>query len=158
MASSFTSTYQYLMVYSHYTRTGQGLVQGLNGKLVPCKNAQTSLRQRQGPEYIVFFLCQSHFLYRIWYQSHVMWISHKILTRNRTEMAHAVSAHSVRTFHPGFESVGVAPEMNLKNPLHIGQKAHEWGIHPGFETQSRYHQESNQCLHKREWYSQNLEK
>ena len=37
---------------------------------------------------------------------------------------------------------GIAPEVNLRNPLHSGEKTHKWGIHPGFETQGRRHQKS----------------
>ena len=37
-------------------------------------------------------------------------------------------------------SVGVALEVNLRNPLHIHDKACKWGMHPGFETQGRRHQ------------------
>ena len=37
---------------------------------------------------------------------------------------------------------GVAPEVNLRNPLHAGKKACKWGIQPGFETQGRRHQKS----------------
>ena len=40
------------------------------------------------------------------------------------------------------KSAGVAPEVNLRNPLHAGDKAFKWGIHHGFETQSRRHQKS----------------
>ena len=29
---------------------------------------------------------------------------------------------------------GVAAEVNLRNPLHTGEKAHKQGIHPGLET------------------------
>ena len=39
-------------------------------------------------------------------------------------------------------SAGVALEVNLRNPLHAGDEAHKWGIHPGFETQGRHHQKS----------------
>ena len=39
-------------------------------------------------------------------------------------------------------SSGVAPEVNWRNPLHAGDKAHKQGIHPGFETQDRDHQKS----------------
>ena len=39
-------------------------------------------------------------------------------------------------------SAGVAPEVNLRNPLNTGKEAHKWGIHSGFETQGRYHQKS----------------
>ena len=39
-------------------------------------------------------------------------------------------------------SVGVTPQMNLKNPLHTGDEAHKCGIHPGFDTQGRHHQKS----------------
>ena len=28
---------------------------------------------------------------------------------------------------------GGAPEMNVRNPLHVGVEAYKWGIHPGFE-------------------------
>ena len=37
-------------------------------------------------------------------------------------------------------SAGVTPEVNLRNPLCIGEEAHKRGIHPGFETQGRRHQ------------------
>ena len=37
---------------------------------------------------------------------------------------------------------GVAPEVHLRNPLQAGKGAHKQGIHPGYETQSRYHQKS----------------
>ena len=40
------------------------------------------------------------------------------------------------------QSAGVAPEVNLRNSLHAGNKARKWGIHPGFETQGRRHQKS----------------
>ena len=39
-------------------------------------------------------------------------------------------------------SADVTLEVNLKNPLHVGNKAHKQGIHPGFETQGRHHQKS----------------
>ena len=39
---------------------------------------------------------------------------------------------------------GVAPEVNLRNPLYTGEEAHKWGISPGFETQGRRHQKSKQ--------------
>ena len=39
-------------------------------------------------------------------------------------------------------SAGVASEVNLRNLLHAGKKACRQGIHPGFETQGRYHQKS----------------
>ena len=39
-------------------------------------------------------------------------------------------------------STGVAPEVNMKNPLHAGIEAHNWGIHPGFETKGRHYQKS----------------
>ena len=35
------------------------------------------------------------------------------------------------------EAAGVAPEVNLRNLLHAGNKARKQGIHPGFETQGR---------------------
>ena len=34
-------------------------------------------------------------------------------------------------------SAGVAPEVNLRNPLHTGEEAHNRWVHPGFETQGR---------------------
>ena len=40
------------------------------------------------------------------------------------------------------QSAGVAPEVNLSNLLHAGDKARKGGIHPGFETQGRHHQKS----------------
>ena len=53
-------------------------------------------------------------------------------------------------------SAGVAPEVNLKIPLHTGDKAWKQvgGVHPGFESQSWRHQRSKkeyQCPHKKDW-------
>ena len=42
-----------------------------------------------------------------------------------------------RKFHQG-----VAPEVNLRNSLHAGDKARKREIHPGFETQGRHHQKN----------------
>ena len=39
-------------------------------------------------------------------------------------------------------SAGVAPEVNLRNSLHAGKKAHKPLFHPGFETQGRHHHTS----------------
>ena len=39
-------------------------------------------------------------------------------------------------------SAGVAPEVNLRNPLCAVKIACKWGIHPGFKTQGRRHQKS----------------
>ena len=39
-------------------------------------------------------------------------------------------------------SAGVTPELNLRNPLHIGEEADKPEIHPDFETQSKTHQKS----------------
>ena len=39
-------------------------------------------------------------------------------------------------------SVGVAPVVNLRNPLHIDEKACDQRIYPSFETQGRHHQMS----------------
>ena len=39
-------------------------------------------------------------------------------------------------------SVGVAPEVNLRNPLQAGEKAWQQGIHPAIETRGRCHQKS----------------
>ena len=39
-------------------------------------------------------------------------------------------------------SAGVAPEVNLRFPLHSGTKHTGKGIHSGFETQGRHHQKS----------------
>ena len=40
------------------------------------------------------------------------------------------------------QSVGVAPEVNLRNSLHAGNKACKRRIHSGFETQGRRRQKS----------------
>ena len=51
------------------------------------------------------------------------------------------------------QSAGVAPEVNLRNPLCAGEKARKRGIHPGFETQGRRQQKSKtgyQWSHKRD--------
>ena len=40
------------------------------------------------------------------------------------------------------KSVAVAPEMNPRNPLHAGDKAHKQEIHPESETQGRYYLKS----------------
>ena len=37
-------------------------------------------------------------------------------------------------------SVGVAPEVNLRNSLCAGNKAGKQEVHSGFETQTRLHQ------------------
>ena len=37
-------------------------------------------------------------------------------------------------------SAGVAPEMNMKNPLNADTEACKRGIHSGFETQGKSHQ------------------
>ena len=37
---------------------------------------------------------------------------------------------------------GIAPEVNLRIPLHSGDEVRKLGIHPGFETQSRRRQKS----------------
>ena len=39
-------------------------------------------------------------------------------------------------------SAGVAPEVNLRNLVHAGDKACKPRIHPDFETQGRHHQKS----------------
>ena len=39
-------------------------------------------------------------------------------------------------------SAGVAPEVNLRNPLCAGEEARKWGIHHDFETQGSHHQKS----------------
>ena len=36
---------------------------------------------------------------------------------------------------------GVTPDVNLRYSLCTGEEACEQGIHPGFETQGRHHQE-----------------
>ena len=40
-------------------------------------------------------------------------------------------------------SAGVAPEVNLRNPLHTGEEAHNRWVHPGFETQGRHHHQNS---------------
>ena len=37
---------------------------------------------------------------------------------------------------------GVAPEVNLRIPLHTGDKTYKQMTDPGFETQSRHHKKS----------------
>ena len=39
-------------------------------------------------------------------------------------------------------SAGVAPEMNLRNKLHVHNEAREQWAHPGFETRGGRHQKS----------------
>ena len=39
-------------------------------------------------------------------------------------------------------SAGVTPELNVRNPLHVGKEASKGGFHPGFETERRCHQKS----------------
>ena len=41
-------------------------------------------------------------------------------------------------------SVGVAPMVNLRNPLHTGEKTCEQRIDPSFETQGRHHHKQPQ--------------
>ena len=53
------------------------------------------------------------------------------------------------------KSAGVAPEVNLRNPLHAGDEACKQEMHPGFETQGRLHQKSKSgvpvALTKKNW-------
>ena len=35
-------------------------------------------------------------------------------------------------------SEGVTTEVNVKNPLNADDKAHKWGIHPGFKTKGTH--------------------
>ena len=39
-------------------------------------------------------------------------------------------------------SAGVTPEVNLRNPLHAGDKAGKLGIHHSFQTRGRRYQKS----------------
>ena len=39
-------------------------------------------------------------------------------------------------------SAGVAPNVNRRNPLHVGNDTGKWGIELGFGTQGRNHQKS----------------
>ena len=39
-------------------------------------------------------------------------------------------------------SASVAPEVNVRNPVHAADKAHKGGINLCFETQGRCHQKS----------------
>ena len=43
-------------------------------------------------------------------------------------------------------SAGVAPEVNLRNPLQSGEETHKQGIHPGFETHGIHHHKSKTGL------------
>ena len=45
---------------------------------------------------------------------------------------------------PTERPAGEAPEVNLGNPLHADNKAHQGGIHPGYQTQGRRHQKCKQ--------------
>ena len=49
------------------------------------------------------------------------------------------------------QSAGVTPEVNLRNSLHAGDKARKWGIHSGFETQGRHHQNSKTGVSVAPW-------
>ena len=44
--------------------------------------------------------------------------------------------------HGPKRSAGVTPEVNLRNPVYIGDDALKQRIDPGFETQGRRHQKS----------------
>ena len=46
-------------------------------------------------------------------------------------------------------SAGVAPEVNVRTPLHAGEKACKPGIHPAFETQGRSMKKGYQWPHKK---------
>ena len=51
-------------------------------------------------------------------------------------------------------SAGVAPEVNLRNPLHAGNKACKRGIHPSFEPRAditRSPKQGYQWSHKKDW-------
>ena len=48
----------------------------------------------------------------------------------------------VTTMLAAKRSAGVEPEVNLRHPLCTGEKARKQGVHPGFETQGRNHQNS----------------
>ena len=45
-----------------------------------------------------------------------------------------------------FRSAGVAPEVNLMNPLHASKKTCKQGILPGFEIQGKHHQKFKQRI------------
>ena len=59
-----------------------------------------------------------------------------------TVLQHAPVVGSNTTWPPlpTKKSAGVAPEVNLRNPLHAGDKACKRVIHPGFESQGKCHQ------------------
>ena len=40
-------------------------------------------------------------------------------------------------------SAGVAPEVNLRDLLHVSDEAHKQGMDPNFETQDRCHQRTD---------------
>ena len=42
-------------------------------------------------------------------------------------------------------SRGIAPEVNLRNPLHAVAEVHRKGINPGFETLGRHHRKDELC-------------
>ena len=49
------------------------------------------------------------------------------------------------------QSAGLAPEVNLRNSLHAGDKACKRGIHIGFETQGRCRQKSKTRVSVAPW-------
>ena len=53
---------------------------------------------------------------------------------------------------------GVAPEVNMRNPSHAGEKAHKQGIYPGFEPHGRHHQKSKTGVSMVPQMSSNLKK
>ena len=53
-----------------------------------------------------------------------------------------------------YHSAGVAPDVNLRNSLHTGNKAQNEGIYPGLETQGRCYQKPKnrgRSGHKMSW-------
>ena len=40
------------------------------------------------------------------------------------------------------KSAGITSDVNLRNPSHIGDKAHGLRVHTGFDTEGRHHQKS----------------
>ena len=73
--------------------------------------------------------------------SHHLYLNLHILISLSLHLPIVSSHHLYLTLHIK-RSAGVAPEVNLGNPLCTGEEACKRGIHPGFETQSRHQQKS----------------
>ena len=55
-------------------------------------------------------------------------------------------------------SAGIAPEVNLNNPLHAGHKAHKWEIDSAFEIQDQKAKTRVSVVLQKVLMSSNIEK